>query len=88
MKNDQMKAALVSEGEPVLFVPGGASVNWLDVASTPELYSHYYSIAPLAGSDGVKKTGFGEYDPLPKCALCSQKLPLSAGGDSLDRLVI
>ena len=51
---DQMKSILVEEGEPVLFFSQGASVNFIDSASTPELYSHYYPIAPLEGPDGTQ----------------------------------
>lgn len=50
----QMKSLLVEEGEPVLFYPAGASVNMIDSATTPELYAHYYPIAPLKGPEGVQ----------------------------------
>lgn len=53
---DQMKSLLVEEGEPVLFFPEGGSVNMIDTNTTPELYSHYYPIAPLKGPDGAQYT--------------------------------
>ena len=62
MKNDQLKAVLAEEGEPALFVPGGATINMIDNVTTPELYSHYYPISPLEGPNGVRQIPFGEFD--------------------------
>ena len=52
------KTLLASENEPVLFQPGGASVNWIDPTLQNELYSHYYPIAPLKGPQGVQLTTY------------------------------
>lgn len=61
--SDQMKAILVEEGEPVLFFPEGASVNLIDSASSTELYSHYYPIAPLEGPDGTRMATYIPSEP-------------------------
>ena len=64
MTVDQMKSLLVEEGEPVLFFTGGASVNVIDTATSPELYSHYYPIAPLEGPDGFRCAAYMPSTPV------------------------
>lgn len=62
--DDQLKSILVEEGEPVLFFSGIASVNAIDSATTPELYTHYYPIAPLEGPEGAQYVSYFPTVPL------------------------
>lgn len=39
LDDQQAKALIASEGEPVLFVMGGASIIFIDSTANPELYS-------------------------------------------------
>lgn len=63
-KNDQVKQIMASKGEPVFCSVGGANVNWIDSASTPELYKHYVTLAPLTGPSGLRQSTYLKYDAL------------------------
>lgn len=52
LDDQQAKALIASEGEPVLFFASGASISVIDSAANPELYSHYYPLEPLEGPSG------------------------------------
>ena len=54
MNYEQVVALVASEEEPVLFIPCGYSGGFIDSAAMPELYSHYYAIAPLSGPEDVQ----------------------------------
>jgi putative aldouronate transport system substrate-binding protein len=55
---------MASAGEPVFCAVGGANVYWIDSASTPELYKHYITLAPLKGPNGLQQSTFLKYDAL------------------------
>ena len=55
---DANRTVLASEGEPVLFQPGGGSINWIDSIVQADLYRNYYPISPLEGPKGVRQTTY------------------------------
>lgn len=63
-KTDQLKQLIADPNEPVLCVPGGANVNWIDINATPETYKHYVTLAPLKGPNNVQQTIFDKYQPI------------------------
>ena len=52
MDGSAAKALVASEGEPVLFMCGAASISFVDSSANQELYSHYYPLEPLTGPEG------------------------------------
>lgn len=58
MDGQQTKALVASDGEPVLFIAGAASISFVDSAANQELYSHYYPMEPLKGSEGAQYTTY------------------------------
>jgi putative aldouronate transport system substrate-binding protein len=67
MDANQMKALVTSEGEPVLFTSVHATVAYIDPATQPELYSHYYPIAPLKGPNGAQYVSNYTTTISPRC---------------------
>jgi putative aldouronate transport system substrate-binding protein len=72
-KVDQMKELIASKGEPVFCVVGGANVNWMDSATTPQLYKDYSTLAPLKGPTGLQQTTYLKYDALVQMQLAISK---------------
>lgn len=54
MDDNQMKALLASEGEPVLFWAAMHNVVYINGVDTPELYAHNEGLEPLIGPDGAQ----------------------------------
>ena len=71
MDDQQAKALVASEGEPALFVMGGASIIFIDSAANPELYSHYYPLEPLKGPEGVQYATYVPTEVYPAAAITS-----------------
>ncbi len=58
---EQMKALVNQEGEPVLFLPTGTISNHLDADASNETYRHYQVIAPIEGPQGVRLATWMKY---------------------------
>ena len=71
LDDQQAKALIASEGEPVLFVMGGASIIFIDRTANPELYSHYYPLEPLKGPEGVQYATYVPTEVYPAAAITS-----------------
>lgn len=70
--DQQAKALIASDGEPALFVAGGASIIFVDSAANAELYSHYYPIEPLEGPDGSQYSTYVPPEVMPAFAITSE----------------
>ncbi len=55
---DQMKALLLDESTPVLFLPAGFQGLVIDNLATPDLYRAFDAIAPLKGPDGTQNVSY------------------------------
>ncbi len=64
MKYDQVKALALAEEELVGAAPAGHLAMFLDVATNPERYRHYTSLAPLEGPDGLRQATYFPYYPV------------------------
>ena len=60
-KNAQLKQLIVSPGEPVLCTPDGASISFVDPATSQEVYKNYVSLAPLKGPTGLQQSSYFKY---------------------------
>ena len=69
MDGTQAKALAASDGEPVLFMSGAASISFVDSAANPELYSHYYPMEPLTGPNGENNTTYFPTTAAPAFAI-------------------
>ncbi len=64
MTGDSMKALALNETELVGCAPAGHLAMFLDVATNPERYRHYTSLAPVAGPDGTRHASYFPYFPI------------------------
>lgn len=69
MDGAQAKALVASEGEPVLFMCGAASISFIDSTANPEIYSHYYPLEPLTGPGGENNTTYIPTSAAPAFAI-------------------
>lgn len=49
---------------PVLCMPEGTISDYVDVATSPDLYKEYATLAPLAGPDGTRLTTYYKYSAI------------------------